>query len=280
MGAKNVFSGVTQGIPNARLTDLATAIDNLVVPGSSALANRTSVGSEIVSYHGSNGGAIIVAADTAGSAIVQATQYSGFTGMGYAEAPDLGADVKYNRIINYDDISLMAEQTGVPEEVLVQVKQHLFIREHNISIAEPGSPSGNKVVKANFSPSMGIADTWIAARRGFSNSTDEAAQKMFSRLIPHEYIESKLMEAGIPFISAHPEAWKTGSYLATPKHFGAHNLSVGGNTGKSHFAHWKSQLDLSSDGLTLPEDPSMLTKEHLDSVVRSILERVKGRNFY
>jgi RHS repeat-associated protein len=74
-GAKNVFSGVTKGIPNAITTDLATAIDNLVLPGnppglnsfgaivptqSSALANRTSVGSAIVPWN-NTGGALVLA---------------------------------------------------------------------------------------------------------------------------------------------------------------------------------------------------------------------------
>jgi RHS repeat-associated protein len=86
LGAKNVFSGVTQGIPNARWTDLANAIDNLPMPGtprqlnssgaivpagSSALATRTSVGGAIVPYGNNAGGAAIVPA--AGSAIFQAT---------------------------------------------------------------------------------------------------------------------------------------------------------------------------------------------------------------
>ena len=100
-GAKNVFSGVTRNIPQmywaevlARRANFAAmyppnpnppgsqrpiyqvgdpqlnSSGTLVPTGSSALANRTSMGSAMVPYRGgANGGTIIVAADTAGAVV-------------------------------------------------------------------------------------------------------------------------------------------------------------------------------------------------------------------
>jgi RHS repeat-associated protein len=206
----------------------------------------------------------------------ESKSHVGFSGEGYVGTPDPDAVKKYQGIMKYDDISLIAEQTGFSEEILAQAKQHLFMKEHNIPIADPTSSSGNKVVNAKFEPDLGIATSWIAARTGFSKPGALITEKPhFSRLVVHEYIESKLMEAGIPFISTHSSAWKTGDYRSSPQHFGAHDLSIGHN----NFSHYENRLGLSSEGLIMPENSSTLTKQHADNIVNSILERVKDHNF-
>jgi RHS repeat-associated protein len=122
IGAANVFSGVTRGIPNARLTDLATAIDNLPMPGSSALANRTSVAGEIVPY--ARSGAIILAADTAA---ITSQFYAG----GIVQGSEPGGIVPYT---NHTTSSRMISQEHPMSCGVACVRQ--FLQENGVKISE------------------------------------------------------------------------------------------------------------------------------------------------
>lgn len=187
--------------------------------------------------------------------------------------PDPGALEKYAKIIaSTDDIQMISLHTGIDENVLSQVKRHLFIKEHNIAIG------GNKVVKGNFAAYDSTADIWNAARRGFT-PRENIEKNAFSRIVPHEYIESQLMEAGIPYYSSHPSVWKNGKYRSNPKHFGAHDLSVNMDNNSHPFAHWESRTGLSIEDLDIPNNLSLLTKDQLDDIVESILAKVKDHNF-
>jgi RHS repeat-associated protein len=87
--ARNVVNGV-KGFETARLTDLASAIDNLPMPGSpagsSALANRTAVGGAISPYSHPSAGQLVLA-NSAGRALTGATD-TGQYGLVYSTDDD------------------------------------------------------------------------------------------------------------------------------------------------------------------------------------------------
>lgn len=96
----------------------------------------------------------------------------------------------------------------------------------------------------------------------------------FERFIAHEYIESHLMEAGIPYLCEHPDAWESFSndggktieyYHTWPRnafHAGAHDLSL--NEGTGGFGHWRS---LGMDASRVEVAPRL---KNIDDVVAAL----------
>jgi RHS repeat-associated protein len=179
---------------------------------------------------------------------------------------------------NRDDLRSIVEQTSIPEDVLETVWKHLFVNKHRVPIPDSSSNSGNVIAEGLFSRDITIAKTWQSAKKGFNDGLDKESFEKFKRLIPHEYIESQLMSDGIPYISPHKEAWAKGFYASTPKHFGAHDLSVNLNPTVHPFRHWSINLNLSYDLIpTLPTELSQMTKANLDEIVDAIRATIKGK---
>jgi RHS repeat-associated protein len=108
--ARNVVNGV-KGFNTARLTDLASAIDNLPMPGtppqlsssgeivpagSSALANRTAVGGAIAPYSHPSAGQLVLA-NSAASALSEATSRMKLVGEGFFSDDPNGIPIQTNR---------------------------------------------------------------------------------------------------------------------------------------------------------------------------------------
>jgi hypothetical protein len=159
---------------------------------------------------------------------------------------------------NPDDTARIAENTGIPQSKLDQVKDHVFHREHDLPVG-PGQTQ-----RGNFSPDSDIADLWPKAEAG--TLTPAEAQR-FHRLMAHEYVESSLMGRGMPYRSADPGAWDDilGN-RPTPQHHGAHDLAPHTDPTRDPFGHWARALGRDHPGVTeIAPDLS-----NLDDVIRRI----------
>lgn len=97
----------------------------------------------------------------------------------------------------------------------------------------------------------------------------------------HEYIESHLMEAGIPYLREYPDAWDRFSnddgktfdyYHVWPRDAfdaGAHDLSL--NEGKGGFGHWRS---LGMDASRVEVAPQLA---NIDDVVASLRQELLSK---
>jgi hypothetical protein len=82
-------------------------------------------------------------------------------------------------------------------------------------------------------------------------------------LVAHEYVEGRLMEAGMPYRSPHPGAWNPdGSANFNGEHFGAHDVAPNANNNAS-LRHWRAL------GLEPPSTPLADDLSNLDEVVEA-----------
>lgn len=160
---------------------------------------------------------------------------------------------------NTGDTARIAENTGIPQNRLDQVKDHLFHREHDL----PTGPGQTQ--RGNFSPDPLVADLWAKAEAG--TLTPQEAQS-FNRLMAHEYVESTLMNNGMPYRSSDPGAWDPVlGNRPTPQHHGAHDLAPHTDPGRDPFGHWEPALGRDHPGVTeIAPDLS-----NLDDIIRNIL---------
>ncbi|WP_427885126.1 hypothetical protein ACQHIV_23370 [Kribbella sp. GL6] len=164
---------------------------------------------------------------------------------------------QYRRIRKADDLDALADSSGLPYEVIHEAKQHLFMREHDVALG-PGD-----IRHGYFRPDAIYGDLWERVSSGSELTAENRAQ--FWSLVAHEYVESKLMEAGLPYLSAEPGAWGEGNraeFLAA--YPSAHNtapLSTQSQV-KDLLRHWTT-LGLPRDNLRVAPDLS-----NLDDVVR------------
>lgn len=167
------------------------------------------------------------------------------------------------------DITRISENTGVSKDVLDRVRTHFFLTEHVVSDA-PGSAR-----KAYFTPRNDIATILeMASQRSLS----PVEVVKFERFIAHEYIESHLMEAGIPYLREYPDAWDRFSnddgktfdyYHVWPRDAfdaGAHDLSL--NEGTGGFGHWRS---LGMDASRVEVAPQLA---NIDDVVAALKQEL------
>jgi len=188
------------------------------------------------------------AARLAGQAADVARLDGAFTGARYIQGEmdtfaREGAQI-YDQIVNTaGDTARIAEQTGLPQSLLDTVKQHFFVQEHNLPVGP------NRMELANFTPDPHSGQLWQAAERG-ELTTGQAAQ--FNRWMAHEYVESQLMQAGLPYRSAHPSVVDN-MMLPTREHFGAHDLAPLMDPARAPFAHFERLFPDLPQGLTLAE---------------------------
>jgi hypothetical protein len=176
----------------------------------------------------------------------------GWSGARYVETPAQEAADAYAAIrANSADVVSIAANTGIDEGVISQVKNHLFMSEHDIPIGP------NRVERGNFTADTHLADLWSKADRGVLT---EAEASEFRSLLSHEYVESRLMESGMPYRSADPESWdEDGDISFNPQHFGAHEVAPHSVTGSTR--HWRAL------GLTPPAEPVAPDLSNIDSIV-------------
>jgi hypothetical protein len=192
-------------------------------------------------------------ADTARAIAAIRSDTGGWAGAGHIEDSTPETEAAYTAIrANPGDVARIAENTGINEEVLAQAKTHLFMTEHDVPIA-PG-----QIAHGYFTADEETAAQWARAEDGTLNP----AQAMrFRSLIAHEYVESRLMESGMPYRSADPEAWDDDYQDFNAQHFGAHEVAP-----KSSDASISQWGDL---GLTPPEEPIAPDLSNLDNVVEA-----------
>lgn len=115
------------------------------------------------------------------------------------------------------DSPLVAAHTGIDPQVIERMRQNLFVQQHDVSLGP------NRVERGYFTPDEDIADLWEGAARGTLDQEQTAA---FRSLAAHEYVENRLMEAGLPYRSSHPDAFDAdGDRILNPDHPGAHDLA-------------------------------------------------------
>jgi hypothetical protein len=159
-----------------------------------------------------------------------------------------------------DDTPLAAANTGIDERVIERMRQNLFVQQHDVSLGP------NHVERGYFTPDERIADLWDGAARG-TLSPDQRAE--FRNLAAHEYVENRLMEAGLPYRSAHPDAFDAeGSRLLNPDHPGAHDLAPNEWRPSEPFRHWRA-FGIDGSGIEMADDLSNLD-EVVDAALRGL----------
>jgi hypothetical protein len=165
---------------------------------------------------------------------------------------------QYRRIRDADDLDALAENSGLPREVIDEAKQHLFQRQHDVAVG-PGD-----VRHGYFTPYAEFGDLWERVASG-DELTDEQRLE-FRSLLAHEYVESKLMQAGVPYKSADSEAWtEDGMTRVVMEYPSAHNIAPlsAQSRPKDLLRLWDDPLGLPRGDLRVAEDLS-----NLDEVVR------------
>ncbi|MFD3688591.1 hypothetical protein ACFWTE_27660 [Nocardiopsis sp. NPDC058631] len=101
------------------------------------------------------------------------------------------------------------------------MREHLFQREHVIA----GPPTG-ALRDGHFAPMNHIAELWQLAESGEINLPENQGKaEHFHRLVAHEHVESRLMEAGMPYRAHGPEMWGDGVYFPRRDQHGAHDIA-------------------------------------------------------
>ncbi|MFJ8473078.1 hypothetical protein [Kitasatospora sp. NPDC094011] len=188
----------------------------------------------------------------------------GWAGAGWVSQPSESAGKAYEQIRATDnkvDLPKIARTTGVDENVLRQIKAHLFRSQHEVATG----PLETK--KGLFTPRDDIAQNWLDAQAGTIKPKN---LEQFKALLAHEYVESELMKGGLPYISEHPDVWDETGWKQFPKSVdkaGAHDLAPHSDEG--HFRHWRTL------GL---EPPSDLAGDlsNIDSVVSEIKQQLRA----
>ncbi|MEU1211267.1 hypothetical protein ABZ424_02140 [Streptomyces sp. NPDC005790] len=201
----------------------------------------------------------------------------GWGGAGWVEQPSDYAAGIYDSLRatpNHIDIPAMSRNTGINESVLRQVKSHMIRSQYDV-VVRPG-----EWVRGRFTPRDDIADLWDGARKG---TLDKAQIKEFRNLMTHEYVESRLMKAGLPYLHDQAGLWRKeadGTYADggrySPKSLsaaGAHDLAP--NPVRGGFGTAWQKLGLRHPKTQLAEDLS-----NIDDFVKDVFHelRAKGLN--
>lgn len=193
-----------------------------------------------------------------------------FTGANYIDL-DAEALIAYEQIrqMPREHLATVAIHSEAPESVVVDVFNHIFIREHQMPIGP------NQFQQTRFAPDPDIGRLWLAASQRLL-SPDELGE--IQRLLAHEHVEQTLMARGLPYRSPHPEAWPYGSFAEggtnspKPGYYGAHDVAPSANSPKEKpepFFMWK-KLGLSKDKLPAGE-PNLF---QLDLLVNAIINSI------
>ena len=184
---------------------------------------------------------------------------AGWAGAGHVEASSPEAEAAYAAIrANAGDVPRIAGNTGISPDIIAQVKNHLFLTEHDVPIG-PG-----RITHGYFTASETVARLWTKATSG-TLSADEPDE--FRSLISHEYVESRLMESGMPYRSAEPAAWNGDLQVFNPSHFGAHEVAP--IAGDGSLRQWPTL------GLTPPATPVAADLSNIEAVVDAARKGLK-----
>ncbi|MDT0326819.1 hypothetical protein [Nocardiopsis lambiniae] len=186
----------------------------------------------------------------------------------YVDVPESARALeRYNEIrANDGDVDRISENTGFDGNVLGEIKQHLFFREH----PDVPAPPDGRLRSGRFAPMDHIADLWRKAEAG---TLDASEANHFRRLVAHEYVEARLMREGVPYRSRDPQLWHDDYYIPTRDNNGAHDISpLEGRD--NNFALWEKW------GIPEPEPNFRLADDmsNLDRVAANALDWWRERN--
>lgn len=196
------------------------------------------------------------------------TAHLGWTGAAYVRPEDVKprAARLYEQIRNaVGDTAAIAREMGIPQPILDRIKQHTFMEEHDVYVGPDALQHGR------FTPDDEYADRWIAAAEG---ELGIAEDQRFRSWAAHEYVEARLMEAGVPYNSGHPSAWLMDddgapTYKPTSEAYGAHDLAPRSSRIGGPFEQWESRLKRALPDVTIEHDLS-----NLDHVVGVIMRSI------
>lgn len=113
----------------------------------------------------------------------------------YSEAAKKHAKIRYNAIRKQKhDVRKIATNTGYTEEIIQEIKNYLFIDEHNL---------GDRI--ARFDPDFAIAHSWDRLSQGVFEPHDLT-------LLKHEIMERQLIREGLTQHEAHIQTSKKYNY--------------------------------------------------------------------
>ena len=144
--------------------------------------------------------------------------HGGWSGARYIEASSPEEEAAYAAIrASTTDVPKIAANTGIAEDIIAQIKTHLFLTEHDVPIG------ANQIVHGYFTAD---GDTAGSVGQGGSRHAGPLSRRSASgSLMAHEYVESHLMAAGMPYRSADPAAWVDDYQDFNAQHFGAHDVA-------------------------------------------------------
>ncbi|MEV3989885.1 hypothetical protein AB0J57_13375 [Streptomyces sp. NPDC049837] len=199
----------------------------------------------------------------------------GWGGAGWVEEPSAYAASVYDSLRgtpNHVDVPVMARNTGLNESVIRQVKTHMMRQLHDV-VVRPGEWK-----RGLFTPRDDIAALWDGARKG---TLDADQIREFRNLMTHEYVESRLMKGGLPYLHDQTGLWRYGEDgdfqgRRSPKSLsaaGAHDLAP--NPVRGGFGTQWQKLGLKHPKTVLADDLS-----NIDDFVKDIVQelRAKGVN--
>ncbi|OJF13200.1 WXG100 family type VII secretion target [Couchioplanes caeruleus] len=158
------------------------------------------------------------------------------------------------------DTPAVAANTGIDPRIVEGMRQNLFVQQHDVALGP------DQVERGYFTPHDDIADLWEGATRGTLDAEDISR---FRDLAAHEYVENKLMEAGLPYRSAHPDAFDAdGVNILSRDHPGAHDLAPNRWRPEAPFQHWR-KFGLDGSALRMSDDLSNLD-EIVDATLRGL----------
>lgn len=89
------------------------------------------------------------------------------------------------------DVSTVAKNTGLSKQEITDMKKHLFLETHELSI------NGSPYKEQYFQADPDIAYVWKQAQNG---ELTDAQKDWFSQLANHELTEKNLMDSGMPLM--------------------------------------------------------------------------------
>ncbi|MGX7761006.1 hypothetical protein ACWQ06_20420 [Streptomyces angustmyceticus] len=196
----------------------------------------------------------------------------GWGGAGWVEQPSAYAAGVYDSLRatpNHVDVPAMARNTGLNEAVIRQVKTHMIKQMHDV-IIRPGEWR-----RGLFTPRDDLAALWDGARKGTLDA-DQIAE--FRNLMTHEYVESRLMKGGLPYLYDETGLWRWGDDgefegRRSPKSLsaaGAHDLAP--NPARGGFGTQWQKL-----GLRHPKTDLAADLSNIDDFVKDIVQELRAK---
>ncbi|MGW2404482.1 hypothetical protein ACWCXK_08140 [Streptomyces sp. NPDC001739] len=199
----------------------------------------------------------------------------GWGGAGWVEQPSEYAAGVYDSLRatpNHVDVPAMARNTGLNESVIRQVKTHMIKQMHDVVI-RPGEWR-----RGLFTPRDDLAVLWDGARKGTLDA-DQITE--FRNLMTHEYVESRLMKGGLPYLYDETGLWRWGDDggfegRRSPKSLsaaGAHDLAP--NPARGGFGTQWQKL-----GLRHPQTDLAADLSNIDDFVKDIVQELRAKGVH